>query len=382
MLTPKLKFVYDRKKVGSKKTEAGIELSIYANGKRKYIGTGIKVYPREWSDGFINSYRPDFNELNDQLHTIMKKCSEVIAKQIAQGTLDINALPNLMKDQLVQTETFLSYARQRSEHIYKKISPGTREHYELWFRFMDSWGGIVYFTDITEKNIEKMDDVLSSKGLKKVSRWQYHKILKTFIIKAVKEGLIKSNPYDNMDIKRGNEEGATRYITPEEFHRLERTTMPTECLERVRDLFVFQTYTMMSYSDLADFSYKNCVVVNGQTVYKARRNKTNQEFVVALMRPCLDILEKYGHKLPIISNVKYNLYLKAVAQFSGIKKPLSTHWARHTGATMLLNEGGIPMHIVQHILGHASIRETEKTYAKVLDNTIVESMASFDQRNP
>ena len=41
---------------------------------------------------------------------------------------------------------------------------------------------------------------------------------------------------------------------------------------------------------------------------------------------------------------------------------------------MLLNEGKVPMHIVQHILGHASVRETEKTYAKVLDETIVQTM--------
>jgi integrase len=47
---------------------------------------------------------------------------------------------------------------------------------------------------------------------------------------------------------------------------------------------------------------------------------------------------------------------------------------------MLVNEGQIPMHIVQHMLGHASIRETEKTYAKVLDRTIVETMANYQKK--
>jgi hypothetical protein len=44
----------------------------------------------------------------------------------------------------------------------------------------------------------------------------------------------------------------------------------------------------------------------------------------------------------------------------------------------MLNEGKMPMHVVQHILGHASIRETEKTYAKVLDETIVDAMVNYE----
>ena len=47
---------------------------------------------------------------------------------------------------------------------------------------------------------------------------------------------------------------------------------------------------------------------------------------------------------------------------------------------MLVNEADAPMHVVQHILGHASIRETERTYAKVLDKTIVDSMLNLDKK--
>jgi integrase len=47
---------------------------------------------------------------------------------------------------------------------------------------------------------------------------------------------------------------------------------------------------------------------------------------------------------------------------------------------MLINEEDIPMHIVQHILGHATIRETERTYAKVLDKTIINAMAKVGKK--
>jgi integrase len=137
---------------------------------------------------------------------------------------------------------------------------------------------------------------------------------------------------------------------------------------------------MMSYADLVEFDYNKCTKINGELVYKSKRTKTGQDFVFVLLHPALAILKMYRNKLPIISNAKYNDYLKAAVVYAKINKPVTTHWARHTGATMLLNDGNVPMHIVQRILGHASIKETEKTYAKVLDRTIVETMANYEVR--
>jgi len=67
-----------------------------------------------------------------------------------------------------------------------------------------------------------------------------------------------------------------------------------------------------------------------------------------------------------------------VAQAAGIDKPLSSHWARHTGATILLNQGGFDMKIISKICGHSSTRITEKVYAPVLDETVVDAMAEFE----
>jgi integrase len=299
---------------------------------------------------------------------------------IEDGNLDLNAIPSILKNELIQQETFIDYAKELAERRYKTISSGTKNHYKVLFSFLDSWKGLVYFSDITERNILKMDDELTEKGLQAQTRWNYHKLVKSFIIQAVEDGLIKRNPYSRLEIKRGNENGLTRYLTPVEFHRFETCIIPTESLRKVRDLFIFQTYTCLSYSDLEEFDYKKCVKVNGLMVYKGRRVKTGQEFTTVLLRPALQILKKYKNKLPIISNVKYNLYLKAAVKYAKIEKPVSTHWARHTGATILLNDGKVPMHIVQHILGHATIRETERTYAKVLDRSIVESVSKYGKR--
>ena len=52
-----------------------------------------------------------------------------------------------------------------------------------------------------------------------------------------------------------------------------------------------------------------------------------------------------------------------------IEKNLTTHLARHTAATLMLNSG-ISIDIVAKILGHSNTRMTQH-YAKMLDKTII-----------
>jgi integrase len=167
--------------------------------------------------------------------------------------------------------------------------------------------------------------------------------------------------------------GLGKYLTPEEFKSLKEGRMPTEGLERARDVFVFQTYTCLSYTDLRGFDARLIQEVKGMKVYIGTRQKTGHSFTIPILPPAWNILEKYNMKLPVVNNVKYNLFLKGVAQSVGIDKPVSSHWARHTGATLLLNEG-VDMKVVAKVCGHSSTRITEQVYAKLLDETVVEAL--------
>ena len=379
MLKANLTLIFDRKRVATKSNAGVVELRISKGKVRKYISTGVRLLPKEWSNGSVVG-RSDWKELNERLQMLYRKCMGIINRMGDEGSTDINAIPSILENELMQQETFIDYAKELAERRYRKISAGTREHYLLLFRFLEAWKGLVYFSDVTERTILKMDDELYRRGQKESTRWNYHKLVKSFIIQAVEDGMVKRNPYARLDIKKGNEDGLTRFLLPEEFHRFESCIIPNEKLRKVRDVFVFQTYTMMSYSDLVEFDYGKCVNAGGLMVYKAKRQKTKQEFTIVLLPPALAILKRYKNKLPVISNVKYNEYLKLAVMYAHIGKPVTTHWARHTGATMFVNEGKIPMYIVQHMLGHASIRETERTYAKVLDNSIVETMAGYQKK--
>lgn len=108
-------------------------------------------------------------------------------------------------------------------------------------------------------------------------------------------------------------------------------------------------------------------------MYMGKRAKTGKDFCFVLLSPAVEILHKYFGRLPIISNQRYNSYVKMVVQAAGIDKPVTTHWARHTGATLLLN-AGVSMDVVAKVLGHSSTAITRKIYAKMLEETVVREM--------
>ena len=83
--------------------------------------------------------------------------------------------------------------------------------------------------------------------------------------------------------------------------------------------------------------------------------------------------------LPVLSNQKYNEYLKEIANICGINKNLTTHTARHTFATTVTLGNGVPMESVSKMLGHKNLRTTQH-YAKVLDKKISDDMNALREK--
>lgn len=375
---PKINFVYDRYKKATTIKKSSVEMRITYNYKQKYISTGIMLYPNQWKNGKIVNC-PDILQISQTLDRMLTDTRQIILDMMEGGTIDIANIPEALRKKKQGRISFIEFCNQRAVIRKYGKKADSQERYNRFIRLFTAWGQIREFEDVNDKNIIGYDKYLESTGMKPYSKWNnYHRFLNSFIIDAMDEGLLSRNPYKWINIlKCKRSKGIERCLTPEEFHRLKSAKMPTESIERVRDVFIFQTYTCLSYSDLREFDFKMVQEVKGMKVYVGNRKKTNTTFTIPLLSPALEVLYKYNGKLPIISNVKYNEYLKIVAQSSGIDKPVSTHWARHTGATLLLNEG-IPMQIVSKICGHSSTKITEQVYAKLLDETVVDAISELD----
>lgn len=165
------------------------------------------------------------------------------------------------------------------------------------------------------------------------------------------------------------------------------TDFEDDLLNRVRDVFIFGCFTGYAYQDLKALSPSHVVIgIDGKKWLQFNRGKTNGKEDVPILKLPELIMEKYrdhpiclrkGKLLPVPSNRVYNVELKKIASHCGITRDLTTHIARHTFATTITLENDVPLPTVQKMLGHNSIRTTEK-YAKVTRTKVSRNMDRLD----
>ena len=75
---------------------------------------------------------------------------------------------------------------------------------------------------------------------------------------------------------------------------------------------------------------------------------------------------EFSHERRLVAvTANLNSQIKVVASRAGIHKNLSTHVARHTFATMLINKGAT-IYDVKELLGHCDVKVTQ-IYAHLMD---------------
>ena len=173
------------------------------------------------------------------------------------------------------------------------------------------------------------------------------------------------------------------YLSANELSNIENYTFLIERLERVRDLFVFSSYTGISYVDIMLLTPDNIHLgIDGNNWIITKRQKTKSSVKVPLLETALALVKKYAHHpmtqvsgtlFPIITNEKLNFYLKEVALATGITKNLTFHMARHTFATTVTLTNGVPIETVSKMLGHSKIATTQ-IYARVIESKVSDDM--------
>lgn len=103
---------------------------------------------------------------------------------------------------------------------------------------------------------------------------------------------------------------------------------------------------------------------------------TGEGFVVVLMDDAKAILDRYGWNMNLMTNQQYNMRLKILADAAKIDKNITSHWFRRSAGMYYLNHG-MPIEVVSRILGHASIKTTQKAYAKILNKTVTDAFGKM-----
>jgi integrase/recombinase XerD len=174
-----------------------------------------------------------------------------------------------------------------------------------------------------------------------------------------------------------------QFLTADELAAIEQKEFKIIRLQHAKDMFVFSCYTGLAYIDVYELTPQNLSLgIDGGYWINTSRHKTDIPVRIPLLPKPLAIIEKYKNNprvlaseklLPVYSNQNLNAYLKEIADFCGIEKPLTFHIARHTFATTVTLTNGVPIETVSKLLGHTSIKTTQ-IYAKVIEQKVSDDM--------
>ena len=387
MITTKI--IFDRRGWCKQKKKGIVEVRVTIERQSIYISTGVQIYKNEWAAGRVVN-RPDAQVLNDRLAIIYEKVCEYINESVKQGVKPDTESVKHAVWQIVESQsndsTFIDWIEGQIPKL--GVTEGTAKHYYPLVARLTEYGQMNRWRDVTVENIANFDawlhqqtkplsDARRKTGVKPerlsdAAVYNYHKCLKALLNRAKSFQKIDVNPYEYLrgKFKRGEKENV-EYLTEEEMKRFEAIILPKGSeLDVVHDLFIFQMFTGLPYSDMQAFDASDYKWDGKAWKHVGERIKTGVPYVSQLLPPAVKILEKYGWEIPQLSNADYNRHLKALGQMAGIKTRLHSHLARHTFATYMLRNG-VKIENVSKMLGHTNITQTQR-YAKVLAESVHE----------
>ena len=263
---------------------------------------------------------------------------------------------------------------------------------ELSFDFFDEEGLTEYVQYLRE--VREMRNSTIGKQLS---------FLKWFLRWSFKQGMHSNNAYDTFKPKLKDTQKKIIFLTWEELNRLREFRIPPtkQALERMRDVFLFQCFTGLRYSDVFNLRRSD---IKGDHI-KVTTVKTSDSLIIELNDHSRAILEKYkdvefenDKALPVITNQKMNDYLKELAELAEINEPvrqtyykgneridevtpkyalLGTHAGRRTFICNALALG-IPPQVVMKWTGHSDYKAM-KPYIDIADDIKANAMSKFNQ---
>lgn len=376
---------------------APVEVRVTVNRKPYYINTGVRVRKNEWKFNRIVN-RADADSLNDRVAIMLERVDVIVNKSLEDGTqLDMAEVRRRVwsPDSRRRDDVDDVIAWMSGQVKLLGVKPGTAKHYQCSIARLLESEIIRKWSDVTLENLHRWDaylhgiethrtdaEIKAGKPVEYIGQGtvrNYHKDINALLGRALKFGLIVRNPYDRMkgEIKRGDTE-TVEYLTRDELKRIEQLDLTDgTMLDVARDLFIFQAYTGMGFSDMQAFSLDDCKQDGDRWMLAKKRVKTGVVYYVQLLQPALAVAQKYGGSLPHIAVQVYNRHLHALAEMAKIQKRVTSHVARHTFATWALHQK-VPIERVSKMLGHANIRQTQR-YAKVLAQDVYNEFNKLEE---
>ena len=416
-----------RKKDGVLITEnVPIRMRVNFASKRIEFTTGYRIDAAKWDadkqrvkNGCSNKLKQSASEINASLLEYYTEIQSIFKRFEVE---DVMPTPKQIK------EAFNALHKPVSEEPKPKKEALPCDFFQVFDDFVEDCGRQNNWTDSTFEKFAAVKNHLTNfregltfeffderglndyvgylrdvKEMRNTTIGKQLSFLKWFLRWAFKKGVHQNNAYDSYKPKLKNTQKKIIFLTWDELNRLREFEIPAnkQALERVRDVFLFQCFTGLRYSDVFNLRRSD---IKGDHI-EVTTVKTSDSLIIELNNHSKAILDKYkdvafedDKVLPVITNQKMNDYLKELAEMAGIDEPvrqtyykgneriddvtpkyalLGTHAGRRTFICNALALG-IPPQVVMKWTGHSDYKAM-KPYIDIADDIKANAMSKFNQ---
>ena len=302
-------------------------------------------------------------------------------KELFQGSVQTRCMLIERLDMLIkEKESHIGVdIKKESLSSYHSTRNRLQEFIQKRYRVSD-----LAFSQLTENFIyEFRQYYLGVCGFQESSFFAVASHLKTVCKLAYREGIADTLMFDKAHIERRDKK-VPKALDREALDKLKALHLNDlgEEMKTARDIFLFACYTGAAYCDLMELSKSHLVRDDeGKMWLKFNRQKTGVLCRIKLLPKAIRLMEKLHSDeretlLPYMKYKNYQTCLKALRLRAGISFPFTTHTARHTFATLITLEQGVPIETVSKMLGHTNVSMTER-YAKVTPQKLFEEFNRF-----
>lgn len=409
--------------------EAAIMIVLTFGGRRVTVSTGVRIAPECWD---AKAMRPKKAAVNHAQLNAMLILAEITTKAHILDKV-YSCLPEPTTEAIrteyrrrVSPETgtaLLSSIRPKTVlewmdvfvgemSVLREWTDATREKFAALKNHISAVDSKMTFDDLDERGLTRMlghfRSIImqdGSVGMKNSTIAKQFGYLGWFLNWAVKKGINQNMAYKTFSPALKQTQRKVIYLDDDELARLEAADLSApnrRHLVRIRDIFLFQCFSGLRYSDVAHLCWADIK----DDVMIVTTVKTNDTITIELNAHTRVILEKYrpynfpgGRVFPAPTNQEANRYLKELCRLAGINEPVTvvtykgkerideihpkydligTHAGRRTFIVHALSLGISP-YIVTRWTGHSSLAAM-KPYMDIVDSAKADAMKLFDMK--
>ena len=367
-----------------------VRCRISCNGRTASFSTRQQTSPHDWlaKKGRVGPTSAVAQGVNHALSDIEQRLNALYERTLREEryiTAEYLKEQYLRQDKPRQTfaDIYSALCEEKAAHKSKATARGFRDSYKSFVRFLDTRGLQRCLPHEVDKALIEAYRLymLRDLGYKMSSVAVYLRRLHQVFRRAMLEAGLREDPFDLIDIETPAYE--RNALSAEDLQRLLAYRPHRSVDNHVRLIFLLGCFTGLAFSDLKKLRMEDVYTLgDGRRYLSICRTKTQNGSIVPLLPIAEEILAYVGQgrteglwfrEFPVNSHFNRKVRELLVKAGCSPHTEASSHTARHTFATTICLENGLPIETVSRMLGHRFISTTE-LYAKVSKQKIAQEM--------